>query len=414
MEMPHLPKGHFVLGNLPAWSRDTLAFMLNIRRYGDLVSAKFGPYPIYFANHPDLFHEIFVANPDHYEKSFATKEVLRPNLGNGLFTSDGEFWKRQRKLMQPAFHTKRIAAYADVMVNYALSLTEKWQTGQTLPIDHEMVNLTMHIVTKSLFDLEMGHNADEVGAAVTRILEIINVRFNRLKRLPEWMPTRENRDLRNAIAKIDALIQQFIDERRRTGRDNGDLLSMMLLAQDDDGSGMTDKQVRDEAMTLFAAGHETTAVALTWTWYLLSQHPEVEAQMLEEMQSVLGGRLPTFADLPNLKYTEMIIKESMRLYPPAWVTSRQVATDDVTLGGYPVDKWVSVVINIFGVHRDGRFFPEPEKFDPERFSPENEKNIHKYAYMPFGAGPRVCIGNAFAMMEAKLVLATIAPRFSLR
>jgi len=214
VEMPHTPKGHFLLGDLPAWSRDTLAFMLNIRRYGDLVRAKFGPYPFYFASHPDLFQEILVTNSDQYEKSFATKEVLRPNFGNGLFTSDGEFWKRQCKLMQPVFHTKRIAAYADVMVDYALRLTEKRQTGQTLPIDHEMVNLTMHIVTKSLFDLEMGKNAEEVGAAVTRILEIINVRFNRLKRLPEWMPTRENHD----FGLMKPVLRH--SQRRRTTREN--------------------------------------------------------------------------------------------------------------------------------------------------------------------------------------------------
>jgi cytochrome P450 len=221
------------------------------------------------------------------------------------------------------------------------------------------------------------------------------------------------------VKKIDELIQKFIDDRRATGEDKGDLLSMLLLARDEDdgqsgvASQMTDKQVRDEAMTLFGAGHETTAVALTWTWYLLSQHPEVEAKLHEELDTVLGGRQPTLEDLQRLPYTEMIVKEAMRMYPPAFGTTREVIADG-EIGGYPTKKGQTVYINIYGVHRDARFFPEPDRFDPERFSPENEKQMHKYAYLPFGGGPRVCIGNAFAMMEARLILATVAQQYRLR
>jgi cytochrome P450 len=210
------------------------------------------------------------------------------------------------------------------------------------------------------------------------------------------------------------MIQRFIDDRRKSGEDKGDLLSMLLMARDeDDGGGMTDQQVRDEAMTVFGAGHETTAAALMWTWYLLSQHPDVEARLMEELDTVLGGRTPQLSDLPRLTYTEMVIKEAMRLYPPAWSVTRQTVGDDVVISGYPIKQGSVVILNIYGVHRDARYFPDPERFDPERFSPENEKTIPKHAYLPFGGGPRVCIGNAFAMMEARLIVATIAQQFHL-
>jgi cytochrome P450 len=271
----------------------------------------------------------------------------------------------------------------------------------------------MRIIAKTLFDAEMEADVNEISESVTTILKRTDERFNQVPTLPYWLPTRANRELRSAIARLDAVIQRFVDERRRTGEDKGDLLSMLLAAQDDDGGGMTDRQVRDEAMTLFGAGHETTAVALTWTFYLLSQHPEIEARLHEEIDRVLAERLPTLADLAHLSYTEMVIKEALRLYPPAWGTSRE-PIQDVAIGGYPVKKGATVFINIYGMHRDARFFPSPEVFDPERFSPEREKNIPKYAYLPFGMGPRVCIGNAFAMMEARLVLATIAQRVRLR
>ncbi|MFN8447157.1 MAG: cytochrome P450 [Anaerolineae bacterium] len=219
--------------------------------------------------------------------------------------------------------------------------------------------------------------------------------------------------MKQAMTGLDGMIQRFIDDRRKSGEDKGDLLSMLLLARDeDDGGMMTDRQVRDEAMTVFGAGHETTASALMWTWYLLSQHPDIEARLLDELDAVLGDRPARLDDLPRLTYTEMVVKEAMRLYPPAWSLTRQTV-DEVDIGGYSIGKGKVVVVNIYGMHRDARYFPDPDRFDPERFSPENEKLIPKYAYLPFGGGPRVCIGNAFAMMEAKLVVATIARQFHL-
>jgi cytochrome P450 len=242
----------------------------------------------------------------------------------------------------------------------------------------------------------------------------MNTRFNQLFQLPDWLPTPGNRRLKRAVHNLDQLIQGFIDARRNTGEDKGDLLSMLLLAREADGSGgMTDKQVRDEAMTLFGAGHETTANALMWTWYLLAQHPHIEAKLHAELDAALDGRAPTLADLPNLPYTERVVKEAMRLYPPAWAFTRE-AVQPFDLNGFPVHPRDVLLVNVYGLHHSAQYFPQPETFDPDRWTPAFEKALPRYAYIPFGGGPRVCIGNAFAMMEARLVLAAIAQRFALR
>ncbi|MFN8373431.1 MAG: cytochrome P450 [Anaerolineae bacterium] len=406
------PKAHVLLGNLPEFAADTLAFILDMRRYGDLVRFWFGPFPAHIANHPDYAHQIMVTDADKYYKDRTTKTVLKPVLGNGLFVSDSDFWKRQRKLVQPAFHSKRIGDYAQVIVDYAAEVAEQWQSGQTIEVDTAMTALTMRVIAKVLFDADVSKEAHEVGETITEVLEMVNKRFNSLLLMPDWIPTASNRQMKNAVERLDNLIYGFINERRKAAADKGDLLSMLLMAQDDDASRMTDKQVRDEAMTLFGAGHETTAVTLTWTWYLLSQHPDIEQNLLAELEQVLGGRKPTLADLPKLQYTEMIVKEAMRLYPAAWIVSRE-NMEDVNIAGHPIKKNNIIMINIYGMHRDARFFDNPDEFRPERFSPENEKLIPKYAYIPFGGGPRVCIGNQFAMMEAKLILATLAPHFHL-
>lgn len=410
---PQGPKGEFLLGNLRAFTRDTLEFVLDARQYGDFVRFMFGPFPVYIANHPDLAHEILVTKAASFYKSSVTKQVMKEAVGDGLFTSDGETWKRQRKLAQPAFHTKRIASYAEVMVEYTQRLIDRWQAGDVLDLEREMSTLTMQIVSKTLFNAHIEGEEDDLAKAVRIVLQTIDKRFNRLLPMPAWLPTQENRQMKAGVKRLDEIIQTFIDERRKTGEDKGDLLSMLMAAQDDEnGGGMSDRYLRDESVTVFGAGHETTSGALTWTFYLLSQHPEIEARLMAELDSVLGGRPATFADLANLRYTEMVIKETMRLYPPAWSTTRE-SIEDVEIGGYTVKKQRNVFINIYGIHRDERFFADPLRFDPERFSAENEKNIPKYAYLPFGAGPRICIGNAFAMMEAKLLLATIMQRYQL-
>lgn len=406
------PKGHFLLGNAPEFNADTLGFMLDIRRYGDMAIAWFGPFPLYIVSHPDYIHQVLVTDADKYYKSQVTKRAMYPVVGNGIFTSDGEFWKRQRKLVQPSFHTRRIGTYAQVMVDYTEAMMRRWEDGQVYDIDREMTSLTMNIIAKSLFNADVSRESREIGEVIAVALEIINIRLGKVIAPPDWLPTRENRRLAKTAKRLDETIQKFIDDRRATGEDRGDLLSMLLLAQDDEGGQMTDKQVRDEAMTLFGAGHETTAVTMMWVWYLLSQHPEVEVKLMRELDSVLGGRAPTLEDLPHLPYTEMVIKETLRLYPPAFGVTRQTVAD-TEIGGHPIRKGRAVYVNIYGVQRDARFFPDPDRFDPERFSPENEKQIPKYAYLPFGSGPRVCIGNAFAMMEARLILATVAQKYRL-
>lgn len=408
---PPVIPGEFFYGSMRQFNRDTLRFLDDSRAYGDFVKFFFGPFPVYIANHPDVVHEVLVAKADHFYKSRMTKQVMKSTVGDGLFTNDGASWKRQRKLAQPAFHTKRIAAYADAMTHYASQLIAGWRDDALLDIEREMTALTMQIVGKTLFDAEITEE-DATGAAVRTVLRSIDKRFNQLLPTPEWLPLRENRQMKAAQKHLDGVIQAFIDERRKTGEDRGDLLSMLLLAQDENQGSMSDKQLRDEVMTIFGAGHETTSGALTWAWYLLSQHPQIAAHLHEEIDRVLGDRLPTYADLTRLPWTDMIIKEAMRLYPPAWGVTRETIAP-VSIHNYPLRRGVTVVINIIGIHHDARFYDDPGAFIPQRFSAENEKNIPKYAYLPFGAGPRVCIGSSFAMMEARLLLATIAQKFTL-
>jgi cytochrome P450 len=381
--------------------------------YGGLVYTRFGPVRFYMVADADLTHDILVTQNDKFHKAKTVKEVFRPFIGNGLLLSEGDFWKRQRKLTQPAFHSKRIQSYADTMVAHTERMLDTWRDSQPVWIDRAMMKLTLNIVCKTLFDADVSGDADRVGDLMTETLEAASDRLNAAIRLPEWLPTPKRRRQKAMIAELDAIIQRFISERRATREDKGDLLSMLLLAQDEDGSQMTDQQLRDEVMTLFIAGHETTAVALSWTWYLLSQNPDKLATLLDEVDSVLGGRSPTLADLPNLAYTEMVVKEAMRLYPPTAGVSRE-PVEDVVVGGYTLPKGTMIIISAYAMHRNPRYFADPEAFIPERFSKENEANIPHYAYLPFGGGPRVCIGNQFALMEARLILATILSRWELR
>lgn len=409
--IPKAPKGEPFFGHMRTFTRESLAMAIESAQYGDIVEYQFGPFPFYIVNHPDLVAEVLVRDADSYYKTSMTKVAMKRLVGEGLFTNDGDFWKRQRKLAQPAFHTRRIANYADVMVDFAQQSMTDWRDGQVLNVEHEMAALTMRIIAKTMFDSDLTGNDAEIEHAVKVALSIVDQRMSSLLPTPEWLPTSGNRRYKEAVNTLDVIIQRFIDQRRQSGEDRGDLLSMLMAAQDEEsGTGMSDRQLRDEAMTVFGAGHETTSAALTWTWYLLSQYPEIERKLHEELDTVLAGRAPTFADLPKLPYTEMVLKEAMRLYPPAWATTRE-AIRDTTIGGYPVAKGRILMVNIYGIHHDPRFFEDPREFRPERFSPENEKSIHKYAYFPFGAGPRVCIGNSFAMMEGCLLLATMAQRF---
>jgi cytochrome P450 len=392
---------------------DTLQFAVEtFQQYGAFACARVGNRLLFQISDPELAHQVLVTHADKFHKDDIMNRALRPITGNGLLLSEGEFWRKQRKLAQPAFHHKRIESYAAAMVEETERAIAAWQTDQPFDVLFEMTQLALKIVTRTLFSADMGDSAARISPLVTVLLEAANNRISMFTTLHDLLLRMNNRRERAALREIDALLGRIIAERRAEGVDRGDLLSMLLAATDDEGNGMSDQQLRDEVITIFLAGHETTAVTLAWAWALLGQNPEAETKLWAELDSVLGGRAPTLADLPNLPYTEMVIKESMRLYPPAGGVPRMALTD-VPLGDYIIPKGSNVFISTYAMHRDPHYFPEPERFLPERFSPEREAAIPRYAYLPFGGGPRICIGNSFAMLEARLLLATIAQRFKL-
>ena len=423
VKRPSGPKGSFIMGNANQFSEDEPGFLLeNVKKYGDLVYFRLAYLHTYLVAHPDFIREVLVTQSDKFEKAPLDKKILGKFLGNGLLTSDGNFHRRQRRLAQPAFHSKRIHNYADVMVDYANQLMTRWQDEAVVDITNEMMYLTMLIVSKTLFDADAitgaSDTAEIIDGAMSNFQAISNRDYQRGFSLPNWIPTADNRLRNQAAAQFSAVMNQIIAERRKTAvnnqvEDTGDLLSMLMLSVDEDGEFMDDKQLRDEVATLFAAGHETTSNALSWTWYLLAQHPDVEAKLHAELDAVLAGRQPTLADLPNLPYSLQIIKESIRLYPPAWILNGRLALEDVEIGGYTIPQGSTVFVSPYVMHHLPQYFDEPEAFKPERFTPEFEKSLPKFAYMPFGGGARVCIGNAFAMMEAQLILATIAQKYRL-
>lgn len=394
--------------NLLAMRRDPIGFFMKLAAdHGDFVRFSLGAGDMYLVSHPDLVKEVLVTADKHFVKWFAiarTKELL----GEGLFVSEGDFHMRQRRLSQPAFHHKRIAGYAKAMAECCCELRDRWQDGGSIDMSQEMNWLTMVIVTKTLFGAEVdSQEANVIRESLNEILDL----FER-----STLPPDEAEAFEAARARLSATVYRIIKERRASGEvDRGDLLSMLLLAHDEesDGSGMTDLQIHDEAMTIFLAGHETTANALTWTWYLLAQHPEAEARMHAELDEVLGGRLPQMEDVARLRYAENIFLEAMRLYPPVWVVGRQ-ALRDIEIGGYPIAKNSIVLASQYVSHHDARYFPDPFRFDPERWNPEAVAARPKFSYFPFSAGSRQCLGEAFAWMESVLALAILGQRWRLR
>jgi len=360
-------------------------------------------------NHPDLIRDILVTHQRSFVKGRALERAKRV-VGNGLLTSEGELHLRQRRLAQPAFHRDRIVAYAEQMVRYAAAAGESWRDGATVDMHEEMMHLTLAVVSKTLFDADMESQSDEIGDAVTAILESFALVMLPFPGVMERLPLPFARRFRKARARLDQTIYKLIADRRASGEDRGDLLSMLLQATDaeGDGTGMSDKQLRDEALTIFLAGHETTANNLTWTWYLLSQHPEVEAKLHAELDAL--GAEPTMADLARLPYTRMVVQESMRLYPPAYAIGRR-ALEDYECGDYVLREGTIVLVLPWLQQRDPRWWPNPERFDPERWSPEQNADRPKFSYFPFGAGTRICIGEQFAWTEAILMLATLAQRW---
>ena len=383
------------------------------RTYGDVSSYRMAGEQLFLVNEPQLIRDVLVTHNRNFTKSRGL-ERSRRLLGQGLLTSEGAMHLRQRRLMQPAFHRDRIAGYGDLMVGYADRMRQGWRGGATVDIAREMNRLTLSIVGKTLFDVDVEQQAAAVGEALTAVMESFWMMMLPFAEVLERLPVPRLRRARMARARLDAIIYRMIADRRASGRDHGDLLSMLLTAQDEDeGGGMTDQQVRDEAMTIFLAGHETTANALTWTWYLLSQHPDVEATLHAEVDRVLQGRLPTITDLASLSYVERLVTESMRLYPPAWIIGRR-AIAEYQLGQYVAPPRSILVMSPYVMQRDPRFYADAERFDPERWTPEFRAALPKFAYFPFGGGPRQCIGESFAWMELILLVAPIAQQSRLR
>jgi cytochrome P450 len=406
--MPPGPKGRWFSGHLAELRRDPLGFYLRCaREYGDCTMLRFGLKRIYFISHPNLIEQVL------HSRNFTKHYALRMNrllLGNGLLTSEGDFWLRQRRLIQPVFQRERIVSYAPDMTAFTERQLDSWRDGELRDLHVEMRQLTLAIAAKSLFGADVTGQSGAVGRALHEAMGTFSQRFFRMIRIPESVPTPGNLRIRRAVRRLDAILYGLINQRRAEGEQN-DLLSILLHARhESDGTGMTDQQLRDEAMTLFLAGHETTALALTWGWYLLAQHPQVVEELEAELRQVLGGRTPTVADLPQLRYTEMVVQEVMRLYPPAYAIGRQ-SIQPCTIGGYPVPAGVTILMSQWVVHRDPRFFAEPERFWPARWADGLARRLPRYAYFPFGGGQRLCIGNTFALMELPLVLATIAQRF---
>ena len=402
------------MGVMREFNRDSLGFIERAQRdYGDIVWMRFLYVPALFLYHPNEIEYVLATNPKNFIKSMSLRSNFFQRLvGNGLLTSQGEEWKRQRRLSSPAFHRERIATYGDTMVDFTKRLAANWQDGEVRDIHPDMMRLTLEIVVRCLFSADVSSDVDEVGATLKELVKPFASQATLKWILNNRLPTPYHFHFHALARKIDKVVYRIIAERRASGRDEGDLLSMLLAARDEDGSQMTDRQLRDEVMTLFLAGHETTALTLAWSWYLIGTHPEVEKKFHAELDEVLGGRDASMADLPRLTYTEQIAKECMRLYPPAYGLGRE-AIDDCEIGGYHVPAGTQVFMFQWSTQRDPRFYDRPDEFIPERWTPDFVDQLPKYAYFPFGGGPRACIGASFAMMEIILVLATIGQRFRL-
>ncbi|NOK61968.1 MAG: Cytochrome P450 [Chloroflexi bacterium AL-W] len=407
-----------IVGNMIDFGRNPLGFYTYCARtYGDVVRLQFGSgQSSYLISNPHTIEEVLVQTGRRFAKGYQGDRLITVFLGNGLVTSEGDFWRRQRRLAQPAFHRKRITGYAEVMVAYTHRMVDKWRNGQVRDIHSEMLYLTQAIVSKTLFDADMQENAKTVGDALeAAIMEygklMTSVFHHVLSFLPFQITTPTEQRLLEAMQDIDNVVEQIVEERRKAPGDRGDLLSMLMEARDEDGTGMTDQQLRDEVKTLFLAGHETTSNTLTWTFHLLMQHPDIVQKLEAEVDQVLGDRTVTLADLEQLTYTRHVLDESMRLYPPVWAISRQ-ATEDVEIEGYTIPAGSVLQMSQWTVHRDPRYFDDPEAFIPERWE-TIRADLPKYAYFPFGGGPRLCIGNNFALMEATIILASIVQHYQL-
>ncbi len=414
--VPPGPKSRFPGDMLLRMSRERIALLRRMAHtYGDVSEVTLGKQRIVLLTNPDDIRDVLVTHQKLFRKGQAL-ERAKVLVGDGLLTSEGDLHLKQRRLVQPAFHRARISAYAGAMTGAAMKQQEQWRDGATLDANRAMMMITLDIVAATLFGADVGSESSEIGSALDDVFEAFTIGYSPLTPLLDLIPTAKKRRFTAGKKRVDATIDRIIKERRQSGEDTGDLLSMLLHATDveGDGTGMSDQQLRDEAITLFIAGHETTANALTWTFLLLARNPIAERALHEEVDRVAGDRMPTMEDLPQLPMTRAVVAESMRLYPPAYIVGRR-STEPYSVGGFDFPTRTIFLAPQFIVHRDPRWWPEPEKFRPERWLDAAATAARpKMAYFPFGAGTRICVGEQFAWMEAMLVLATLARRWRIR
>ena len=411
--LPPGPKPEPVLGNLRAFRKDPLGFFLSCaREYGDVARFSIVHVNVYLLSSPKLIQDVLSTNASNFIKG----RVIRSNralLGNGLLTSEGDFWLRQRRLSQPAFHRSRIIEYANTITDFAARMMVDWHSSEVRDIHQDMKHLTTEIIAKILLGADVTQDAEDIGTALEVAREELANRMRFGLMIPEFIPAPGNIRFKRAVGRLVKIVLRIIQARREKGSGSVDLLSALLEAQDADSSQMTDHQLRDEVLSIFVAGHETTALALTWTLFLLSEHPEKMDRLRAEICESVGGRTPEFADIARLRYTEMVVKESLRLYPPSWTVPRQ-AVHDCEIGGYFVPAGTSVTSSQWVMHRDQRFFEEPDQFRPERWESGLEKSLPPFVYFPFGGGPRQCIGQSLAMTEMVLILAVLVREFDFK
>jgi cytochrome P450 len=415
MSLPAGPKGSLLLGNLGAFRNDMTGFLArSAADHGDVVPLRFANMRFVLLVHPDAIEEVLVRQNRNFVKN-VTEPVWWALLGNGLLLNEGDSWIRQRRLMQPAFHRQRISEYGRTVVAFTQRHLASWRPGETRDVHEDLMRLTLEVVAKVLFDADVADRAREVGRALEVVLDEFSTKILQPVPIPMSVPTPGNRRFRRAVARLDAIIYDVIAARRAMGDPEAspDLLSALLHVQDEDGSRMDDRQLRDEVMTLFLAGHETTANALSWALYLLATHPEVEERLVAEASAELGESAPTVEALPRLAYAARTVKEALRLYPPVWTLEGRRAVSDCIVAGYRIRAGTVMLLSPWVTQRDARFHSQPDRFDPDRWADERASRLPRYAYFPFGGGQRLCIGQSFAEMEATLMLTSIAQRFRL-
>jgi len=409
---PPGPRGHFLLGSLPEVRADPLEFLTSCARdYGDIVHYRIFNQHVYLLNDPDYIEAVVSVHSRDFVKGRVYRAGRQP-FGDGLLTSEGDRWQSHRRMIQPAFHRESLAACGDTITQLSGQALAGWRDGGTYDICEEMKQLSLQIVATVLFSTDISPQTDEIRSALRIVWEQFTGRVNAGLLLPEGVPTPGNIRFRRAINRLDGILAHIIQDHRASDKNGGDLMDSLLMARDENGSPMDDRQLLDEVKTLIIAGHETTALALSWAFYLLSGHPRVETRLREELGAALDGRPPTVEDLPRLPYTEMVVKESMRLYPAVWGISR-VALADIEIGGYPIPPGASLVASQWVMHHHPRYFEDPYVFEPERWGSDTANQLPRFAYFPFGGGPRRCLGHAFAMLELVLILATVAQKVTL-